>query len=132
MQKKDVQHFSNLRNEIPYASEFNKRDEEDKKLAEASVIHEWVDSVYFLDGREVSKVVEGEDPPDFFVIQDGHLKSVELTEFVDGRLKGEVARRFNDGETITKSSPVIFNKSQWTESRFRSKLRELIDQKARR
>ena len=105
-----------------HASIFARNSVEDKRVVERATVMEWVDAISVLEDVQVDAVAPGPDNafPDFTARLNGEPVSIQLTELLHSKniLKLAAKRQPN------------FEGVQWTEHRFRERIRELLDAKA--
>ncbi|WP_421904760.1 hypothetical protein [Mameliella sp.] len=76
-------------------------------------------------------ILDGSDPPDFVIdTKAGHKVSVELVEFVNEKLLQEIIELRRKGIDVTSHSSGFYERAQWDEKSFLTKLRSIISKKS--
>lgn len=109
------------------AGMFTDKTPEDKVRAEELQLRYLIDAMSNEFGVETEQFVPvQDDPPDFYVEQNGILRSVELVEFVNGAFLRKVAKGRLDGERYSAFQGEGFTNCQWGKDKFLAKLDELV------
>lgn len=107
-----------------YAGIFNSETSDDKRIVERCTLEEWRKSIAIEYGIEIGEPeYNPNDPPDFFVRMGDQRLGIELVQLIEQKHK----ERASVNETPFEGQ--LFEDMQWSESRFISKLNQLVTKK---